>query len=305
MSSRQHDSSLPLPELARSWYRSLRAKNLSPRTVAAYRLAVDQLTEYLDDHEEPLEVDAIAANSIRGYLGHVLDTRASATAHQRYASLVQLFRWLHREGEIESNPMERVDPPKVEEKPVPVLTTDELRSLLATCSGKDFEDVRDQAILRLFIDTGIRLGEMAGLHTFDVDLDLGVAVVRGKGNRLRTVPFGDRTTEALDRYERTRRRHRKASEPWLWLGLKGKLGDTGISQVVLRRGAQAGLDGRLHPHIFRHTFAHRWLHDGGSEGDLQRLAGWKSPQMLQRYGASAADERARDAHKRLGLGDKL
>lgn len=74
---------------------------------------------------------------------------------------------------------------------------------------------------------------------------------------------------------------------------------------MLRRGAQAGLDGRLHPHIFRHTFAHRWLHDGGSEGDLQRLAGWKSPQMLQRYGASAADERARDAHKRLGLGDRI
>ena len=77
MSARQHHSSLPLPELAPSWYRSLRAKNLSPRTVAAYRLAVDQLTEYLDDQDEPLEVDAIAADSIRGA------TSAGARGHDR------------------------------------------------------------------------------------------------------------------------------------------------------------------------------------------------------------------------------
>ncbi len=305
MSASQHHSSLKLPELAPSWYRSLRAKNLSPRTIAAYKLAVDQLADHLEGEGQDTNVDAITADHVRGYLSHVLDTRASATAHQRYASLVQLFRWLHREGEIADNPMVRVDPPRVEEQPVPVLSDPELRALLATCAGKDFEELRDTAILRLFVDTGIRLGEMAGLKLADVDLDLQVAIVRGKGNRLRTVPFGDKTTEALDRYERARRRHRKASEPWLWLGLKGKLGDTGISQVVLRRGAQAGLDGRLHPHVFRHTFAHRWLHEGGSEGDLQRIAGWKSPQMLQRYGASAADERARDAHKRMGLGDRL
>lgn len=302
MTAGQASNSIPLSELLPSWLRSLRAKNLSERTADSYRLAVEQLVDHL---EADAPIGAVTADDVRGFLSHILDTRASATAAQRYRSLVQFFKWAHREGEIESNPMDRVDPPKVEEKPVPVLPDSDLKALLSASDGRGFEERRDTAILRLFIDTGIRLGEMAGLRITDVDLDLQGAIVRGKGNRLRTVPFGDKTAEAIDRYLRARRGHHSAKLPWIWLGLKGRLGDTGIAQMVLRRGEQAGLEGRLHPHQFRHTFAHRWLHDGGSEGDLQRIAGWKSPQMLQRYGASAADERARDAHKRMGLGDRL
>ena len=97
--------SQPLGDLLPSWRRALRAANRSERTIDSYMLAADQLTEYLESHGLSLAASDIEPDHLRGFLAHVLDTRASATARQRYASLKQLFKWLEEEGEIPLDPM--------------------------------------------------------------------------------------------------------------------------------------------------------------------------------------------------------
>ena len=201
--------------------------------------------------------------------------------------------------------MARMKPPSIPEVPVPVVSDDDLRKLLKTCDGATYEERRDQAIFRLFIDTGCRLSEVANLRVSDLDLDADVVLVVGKGSRPRAVPFGPKCATALDRFLRLRGRHPQGkSSNALFLGPKGGLTDSGITQVLRRRCDQAGM-GRLHPHQLRHTAAHAWLAAGGSETDAMRIFGWKSRQMLNRYGASNADERAREAYRRILPGDRL
>ena len=305
--------------LRESWLRSLRARNIAPRTLDLYDRSVRHLSGFMAAEFPKVRPDQFEREHVEAFLeayaagkamGEALPAfdggRAPSTVSLTYRAVQQWFAWLVNEDELDADPTARMHAPIVPEKPVPILTDERLQTILAACEGRRLVDRRDMALFRLLIDTGGRLAEIAGLQVDDLDLTAQTARVIGKGRRERLLPFGAKTAAALDRYLRARRADKHAHAPGLWLGEKGKgpLTVSGVAQVVKRKGRLIGMP-ELHPHMFRHTASHRWLAEGGNEGDLMQLNGWTSRSMLQRYAASAAAERARDAHRRLGLGDKL
>jgi len=299
-----------LGALVPSWTIHLRAERKAEGTIKTYLDGVRPFLAWcLSEQADPL-----ARGSLQTWTAGLLEAgRSPSTAKTRMMAVRHFARWLADEGEIVANPFEKMKPPKGDQPVIPVLTESQIRLLIRACQPPAADERtglaslrhrRDEAIVRLMAETGMRASECLNLELDDVDMTAATAVVRrGKGGKGRTVAFGAQTAKALDRYLRVRRLHRLADGPRVWLGDRSReLAYNGLYWALGQRADLAGIK-PFHPHMLRHSSVDRWLAAGGSETGAMAQHGWSSPDMLQRYGRANREQRAIEESRKLNLGE--
>ncbi len=246
--------------------------------------------------------------SVEAFTAHLLVSGLEpATAKARQRGVRRFSAWLAAEGPerggIERDELTGMSPPKLDDKIPPALDSNQVKLLLATCNSSEFHDVRDEAIIRIMVESMVRSAELLAMTVPDVDIRNGTAVIRrGKGGKGRLVGFGPQTARSLDRYSRARRRHLLAARREFWLADRQRvMSYTALYHTLSRRGDRCGF--HLSPHMLRATGAIRWREKGGSVPGLLTMAGWGSIEMAARYVKAAESRLAVDEARRLGLDD--
>lgn len=296
-----------LESLRGSFNRALRVEGKADRTLVLYGQSITYYSQWAEQVGVPADVGNLNRDNVLRWIDYLRSRgQTTGTIRTRWRGLRRFVNWLLAEDIIATDPLAGIVIDKPEPPPVPILTDEDLAALIGACRGKGFNDRRDEAVIRLLIDCGLRVSELTGIDLDDLDLDGETVTVTGKGSRVRAAYFGAKTGQAIDRYIRERAKHRHNGSTALFLGERGRFTPDGVRERLKVRAEMAGLDPKtVHPHRFRHTNAHDFLLAGGQERDLKRLMGWRSDTMLERYGASAADHRAREAARRLKRGDRI
>jgi integrase/recombinase XerD len=287
-------------------------KPYSEKSIRAYLESARQLDRWLTEQDHRGGFDTVDADILNRFFRAYLEGHSQGGTNTRQRNIMNLFNWLVAEEYMARSPYEdkRFARYRADVKAPDVLDDALISALLKVTSGRDYESVRDNAIIRLFL-TGMRREQMAMLNVEDLDLiDRTVYVLPQKGaDEGHLMPFGKSTAHALNRWLRMRETKKNLdpdSGP-LWMGLRrnSRMTGDGLYLMLRRRAVEAGYPkDAVRPHLFRHTHAHQFLEDGGSEGDLMRLHGWKTRQMVDRYGAKRAMDRAIKDAQRRALDDR-
>ncbi len=259
-------------------------KRLSPHTVAAYQRDLAALRAFCVS-AEVADWKSVSSHHLRQFAAAShrggLDGRSVA----RYLSAARsFFRYLVREGVVNVNPVEGVAAPKAAKRLPAAVDVDQVAALLTINPGADPLAVRDVAIMELFYSSGLRLAELLGLDLPDLDLTGATVRVTGKGSRTRVVPVGAKAVVALHNWLNARALWVADASSALFVTAQGRRVSPRAVQARLKGwGTKQGLEGRLHPHRLRHSFASHLLESSGDIRAVQELLGHANISTTQVY----------------------
>ncbi len=304
----------------------LMAKQVSGRTrqtIITYRGNLERFLWYLKDKGLPLELAyCFTPERLREFLYYVQTTPirfggtnitsrrlpGAATIGSYWRTFQTFGAWLVMEGKLEDSPFFRnatggrkIEKPKQPKLMVPEIPTEIVREIIANCNGT-FNGKRDKAIIILLFDTGIRLAELCQLKVSDLNLEIGLVKVFGKGQKERLVRLGQVSREALADYMEFRK---DMPLPELWLRMNGEILARDGIRALFAKIDRKYPDIKITPHVFRHTFASNYIRGEGDVFTLQMLGGWSSLEMPRHYAAALTQEDAFKAHEKASPADNL
>lgn len=252
-------------------------KNYSQHTVVNYRLDLEDFAKFLGE----TALEKIDYLTLRKYLAILKEKNlGSRTINRRLSVLRSFFKFLVREGLLKTNPITSLSSPK-QEKHLPLfLTEGEVTRLIEVVSPKDERGWRDRAVLETFYSSGMRISELVGLNTEDIDFIGGIVKVKGKGKKERICPIGDIAVNAIRAYLEKRKKQSDA----LFLNKSGaRITVRGVRNIVAKYLRLASIKQGVSAHALRHSFATHLLNRGADLRSVQELLGHANLSTTQIY----------------------
>jgi site-specific recombinase XerD len=301
-----NNPTLTLSSMVQGFIFTLSSEGKAQTTIDYYQGNLNRFLWYAKEHkwpDDPRDLDTWKMREFLAYAGTATNRwgatgngsencrQPSRTCGWRYFRTLRFFfNWTTQEGLIEKNPLKNIKPQAPKQKPIEPYTQQDMKKLLDLCEtdfnhGGKYLGARNKAIIMLFVDSGMRLSELANLRMTDISLDKGRAVVLGKGNQQRVVAFSPVTRKVLWKYIAFREKVVKdMNQEWLWITEEGeRLAVAGINITFRRIKKRAGINSSGAVHRLRHTFAVNALRGIKDPTLLQLLLGHKTLEMTRRY----------------------
>jgi len=289
---------MPVKNLISAFIESLATeKGFSENTCRSYRHDLEEFFTFLTESQpvgkararsdDPIEIDRVDGITIRGFLGYLHKRNKKTTIARKLSTLRSFFKFLVRRGVTEDNPAETILTPK-QEKTIPnYLPVDEMFRLLDSIHSNSILDLRNRAIFETLYSCGIRVSELVGLNTSDVDFGQALIRVFGKGGKERIVPIGKKALGAITNYRQKLKEKRKISSkldgPLFLNKNMGRLTARSVARILDKLVTACGLLTPVSPHTLRHTFATHMLDAGADLRVVQELLGHMSLSTTQKY----------------------
>jgi len=276
-------------------------RGASLNTLEAYSRDIGRFLEFAGASGVPSPL-AVNPEHVTAYLGALRGQGLSpASVNRKLAAIRGFYKYLLREARVEENPLARVETARTWMRLPGALSRDEMESLLAQPAEASPSGIRDRAILELLYATGIRVSELATLTLNRLNRQMGFLVAVGKGRKERIVPVGQSALGWLGRYIEQARPVflKKKTSNALFLNRSGE-GFTrqGLWKLIKKYAKMAGLERKVHPHTFRHSFATHLLEGGADLRSVQIMLGHADISTTQIY-THVSRERLKEVHKRF------